>query len=60
MAPRANSSSGAKIQIALTLSLSNLIKIQRIVETEKTSLSSACQKLLMEALDRIPDEKAKK
>jgi len=45
---------GAKVQVSLTLSLEDLVKIQRIVERDKLSLSQVVQKFVS---DRLKQEK---
>jgi hypothetical protein len=45
--------SGAKVQLSLTLSLDELVKIQRIVETDGSSLSRVVQRIVSEALAKI-------
>jgi Arc/MetJ-type ribon-helix-helix transcriptional regulator len=53
MAEKRGSNSGAKISLALTFSLQDLIFLQRMVESgEVRSMSLACQKLIEEALER--------
>jgi hypothetical protein len=49
---RRGETGGAKIQISLTLTLEELVKVQRLAETEKLSLSKIVQRLVSDGLTK--------